>query len=81
MCAAMRQVQHVGGLLEPFCEFIAVPAAHCEGQRVKWRVEREREREREIEREREREREMERESKRERERERERSVAVPRLAC
>jgi len=35
LCAAMRQVQHVGGLLELFFEFIAVPAAHCECQGVK----------------------------------------------
>jgi len=70
----MRQVQHVGGLLEPFCEFIAVPAAHCEGQRVKWWVERERDREREIERERERERERDGEREQERERERVREI-------
>jgi len=33
--AVLRQVQQVGGLLELFFEFIAVPAAHGECQRVK----------------------------------------------
>ena len=32
--AVLRQVQQVGGLLELFFEFIAVPAAHCECQGV-----------------------------------------------
>jgi len=38
LCAVMRQVQHVGCLLELLFEFIAVPAAHGVGQRGKRRV-------------------------------------------